>query len=337
MARIVVPAGIIVGDTPPVHIASVVVIAPVSLPENGPVRPVPMRDENDGYALASETAGKTRPSVYGAAPSLATPSVPPRPRLGSLSKIAALARAPIVDPSTPATMSIPLEDVMLRSDPTTDVRGSDVSRLADPITAAPKRETASLGKTYLDKAPVIGGGGVATDGLPNANRTTDRALAIVNPSGGFVRSVVLDRIGYDEDGSVVLSGRGKPGNVVQVYTTAGVVIRAVVNPEGQWTGTVASEAVTEVRALRVDEMAPSGAVQSQIEAPFVYAREAPKVLRERRVVIQRGDTLWGIARQYYGAGIRFAMIYGANTELIRDPDLIYPGQVFLIPELVDAE
>ena len=43
-----------------------------------------------------------------------------------------------------------------------------------------------------------------------------------------------------------------------------------------------------------------------------------------------------IAEQFYGEGIRYSLIYGANTELIRDPDLIYPGQEFSIPELVDA-
>ena len=47
--------------------------------------------------------------------------------------------------------------------------------------------------------------------------------------------------------------------------------------------------------------------------------------------------LWRIAEQYYGAGIRYSVIYGANSKLIRDPDLIYPGQVFVVPELIDAD
>ena len=51
-----------------------------------------------------------------------------------------------------------------------------------------------------------------------------------------------------------------------------------------------------------------------------------------RVIIRRGDTLWAISRETYGRGIRFTVIYLANGDQIRDPDLIYPGQVFRLPK-----
>lgn len=54
------------------------------------------------------------------------------------------------------------------------------------------------------------------------------------------------------------------------------------------------------------------------------------------VVIARGDNLWRIARKIYGAGVRHSVIYEANRNQIRDPDLIYPGQVFTIPVFEDA-
>jgi nucleoid-associated protein YgaU len=49
------------------------------------------------------------------------------------------------------------------------------------------------------------------------------------------------------------------------------------------------------------------------------------------VYIERGDNLWRIARSIYGQGIRYTVIYEANRNQIRDPSLIYPGQVFTIP------
>jgi nucleoid-associated protein YgaU len=49
-------------------------------------------------------------------------------------------------------------------------------------------------------------------------------------------------------------------------------------------------------------------------------------------IIRSGDNLWTIARRVYGEGIRYTQIFEANNDQIRDPDLIYPGQVFDLPE-----
>ena len=51
-----------------------------------------------------------------------------------------------------------------------------------------------------------------------------------------------------------------------------------------------------------------------------------------KAIIRRGDNLWTIARRVYGEGIKYTTIYQANTGQIRDPDRIYPGQVFDLPE-----
>ncbi|RWD55357.1 MAG: LysM peptidoglycan-binding domain-containing protein, partial [Mesorhizobium sp.] len=49
------------------------------------------------------------------------------------------------------------------------------------------------------------------------------------------------------------------------------------------------------------------------------------------VIIRRNDTLWRISRRVYGHGTRFSTIYLANQDQIRDPDRIWPGQVFKVP------
>jgi nucleoid-associated protein YgaU len=48
-------------------------------------------------------------------------------------------------------------------------------------------------------------------------------------------------------------------------------------------------------------------------------------------VVSRGDSLWRISRVNYGAGLRYAVVYKANRDQIRNPDRIYPGQIFVLP------
>jgi nucleoid-associated protein YgaU len=50
--------------------------------------------------------------------------------------------------------------------------------------------------------------------------------------------------------------------------------------------------------------------------------------------ILKGDTLWAIAEKYYDDGSKYTHIVEANLEVIKDPDLIYPGQMIRIPEVL---
>lgn len=49
-------------------------------------------------------------------------------------------------------------------------------------------------------------------------------------------------------------------------------------------------------------------------------------------VISRGDSLWALSRLAYGDGARYAVIFNANREKIRNPNLIYPGQTVVVPK-----
>lgn len=53
--------------------------------------------------------------------------------------------------------------------------------------------------------------------------------------------------------------------------------------------------------------------------------------KPRTHTVIRGDTLWGIAKKYYGNGSQYPTIYNANKDKIKNPNLIYPNQVFVIP------
>lgn len=77
------------------------------------------------------------------------------------------------------------------------------------------------------------------------------------------------------------------------------------------------------------EPATSGDIAAAPEATSL----APKLESvSGAVIIRRGDSLWRISRRVYGKGVRYSTIYLANQEQISDPDRIWPGQVFKVPE-----
>ena len=53
------------------------------------------------------------------------------------------------------------------------------------------------------------------------------------------------------------------------------------------------------------------------------------------VIIRRGDTLWRISKRVYGRGTRYSTIYVANQDQIQNPNKIWPGQVFRVPDKSD--
>ncbi|MEM8793659.1 MAG: LysM peptidoglycan-binding domain-containing protein [Pseudomonadota bacterium] len=190
-----------------------------------------------------------------------------------------------------------------------------------------------------ESAPVLILPGASQGSAPAIVQPERDELALLQPAAREDRAAVrLDRISYTDGGAVDLLGRATPGNRVRVYANAVFVTEAAVVPAGQWRAEIEAGTGKSARLLRFDEVDAQGQVVSRIETPFSYEiDEGPKELRQRTVEIARGDYLWRIAEQYYGEGIRYSLIFSANSELIKDPDLIYPGQVFTVPELVDSE
>lgn len=54
-------------------------------------------------------------------------------------------------------------------------------------------------------------------------------------------------------------------------------------------------------------------------------------VQQRTYTVKKGDCLWNIAKKYYGKGSLYTKIYDANRDKIKNPNLIYPGQVLKIP------
>jgi len=177
----------------------------------------------------------------------------------------------------------------------------------------------------------------------------EQAIAVLTPLEGASRllqrpnegpldpsrkGLALDAIEYDDKGNLILSGRAQPGATVQVYLNNEPIGVATADAKGRWSLKPEKTVDPGIYSLRVDQVEQAGGkVASRVEMPFSRAR--PEDIKfdaqGKNVVVQPGNSLWRIARHIYGEGLRYTDIYNANQSQIRDPDMIYPGQIFSVP------
>ncbi|MEX0308196.1 MAG: LysM peptidoglycan-binding domain-containing protein [Ruegeria sp.] len=247
-------------------------------------------------------------------------------------------------PATPEAPATPIDE------PTEDVAATQQTKTE--ITDEQDTEVASALPPSDDESES------AAETEPEAGSATDQQVAILRSGEEGVelvqpptvqdtppKQIALDTIGYSDTGDVELTGRAQDGSAVRLYLDNQLVANLPPAIDGQWRGEV--EGIDPgVYTLRVDEVAPDGTVVSRIETPF--KREPVEALRAvdaaeaggtavdtpaiRSVTVQKGDTLWAISRDRFGDGVLYVKLFEANKDAIRDPDLIYPGQIFTIPE-----
>ena len=142
----------------------------------------------------------------------------------------------------------------------------------------------------------------------------------------------LDTLDYDEHGAIRFSGSAPPNAPVRLYVDNAPVGDAKAGGEGHWALSPPGEVRPGVHALRLDQLTPEGRVVARVELPFLRETLALSQVINGQVVVQPGQNLWRLARRAYGAGLRYTVIFMANRDQIRDARLIYPGQVFAVPD-----
>ncbi|ABC24380.1 peptidoglycan-binding LysM [Rhodospirillum rubrum F11] len=155
------------------------------------------------------------------------------------------------------------------------------------------------------------------------------------PVSGAAEStdLVIVTVDYDESGRLSVGGTAAPGDSVRAYLDNTAIGEGVVGADGRWAVTTPSPLAPGRYTLRADAIGPGGKVGGRVEIPFLR----PDVLPSpgdggMMFVVQPGNNLWALARRVYGEGTRYTVIYEANQAQIRDPDLIYPGQIFAVPD-----
>ncbi len=140
----------------------------------------------------------------------------------------------------------------------------------------------------------------------------------------------IETVDYNAQGKFTLSGKADPGGVVQIYLDNKFVGRVVADGNGFWQIEPQGVATAGKHVIRADQIGVNNNVIARVEVPF--ALDASQLsMAPGEITVVKGNSLWRIARRAYGEGIMYTLIYEANKEQIKNPDLIFPGQVFNLP------
>ncbi len=198
--------------------------------------------------------------------------------------------------------------------------------------------------------------------------TPDKPTKVLSQPAAPGRSekVAVEAVDVEPSGKLHVSGRAQPGAPVRLYLNDSFVTEVTAGADGHLAVTVNQGVAPGSYRVRLDEVeAGSGKVSARAEVPFnvpdtvhtasISAQPATSdhpasgptqvatagpqagspsavvVPKITTVTVSRGDSLWRISNRTLGSGTRYATIYKANQKQIRNPNLIYPGQVFVMP------
>ena len=151
------------------------------------------------------------------------------------------------------------------------------------------------------------------------------AKALQLPRG---RKLALDVIEYDAAGKVQLLGRAPPGARIAAAIDDRQAGGGTTANTGEWIVTLDGDVAEGKHQLRLDAFDAKGAKLAELALAFTRVVPPEGAMA---VDILPGNNLWRIAQHSYGQGLRYTEIYQANRTQIHNPNLIYPGQVFAVP------
>jgi len=206
---------------------------------------------------------------------------------------------------------LPVGDYIIRVDALTPNGDKVLARAAVPF----EREA---GENIAAVAPPAGetpaGSDVAQQSASGADQTTPPSEA-TSAAGKTSRTPDAAEA---EAGAAPATEATEPGSLEE--------------PGGMADQSASKQSALEPGTSAAEPSAPQAAPATGGNVAAPVETVAPKLQNvDSAVIIRRGDTLWRISKRVYGRGVRYSTIYLANQEQIRDPNMIWPGQVFSVP------
>jgi nucleoid-associated protein YgaU len=192
---------------------------------------------------------------------------------------------------------------------------------------------------------------------PNAEPSSlgMRTLATPVPVNGA--RVAIQSVEADALGGLVAKGSAQPNTTLRLYLNQADVAEAKTQSDGRWSLTIQGGMSPGSYVIQADEINPSGAtVVASANTPFDYpdvptapalqaaaapasAEPSPTASPADPVIqsvqtkrVATGHTLWALSKSYYGDPTRYPAIVEANRAQIHNPNVIFPGQVFVVPK-----
>lgn len=140
----------------------------------------------------------------------------------------------------------------------------------------------------------------------------------------------VDIVDYTADGRVFVTGHASPKASVRLYFDNAPSGLAHADERGNWSLAPIGLA-TGAYTLRLDELNAKGGVAARIEFPFDRvdgAAAANALLRKANLASRFEKSQWRIARRLAGTAVQYAVVYTGSEAQPRDPNLVYPGQIF---------
>lgn len=213
-----------------------------------------------------------------------------------------------------------------------DAKGEFVLLPTTPL--APGTHEITLSENLPDGTVVEGTQSASID-LPGGGKPVLTVVSgpdgsrVVTGQGPQPGKLAMGAVDYDTHGHAIFSGTAPAGANVTVTLNGQTLGTARADTSGHWQ--LSAPTPEKPGMITLNATTDAGAALPSVSVPFAPEQLAT-ALKEGHVAIEPGDNLWMIARKVYGKGTMYTLIYSANAGQIKDPNLIFPGQNFVLPQ-----
>ena len=145
-------------------------------------------------------------------------------------------------------------------------------------------------------------------------------------------AITLDFLSFSPSGLIIISGRTNSNTEIEIFKSTKVLGKTKSNENGVWKFIIKkndySNEEISIKTKINGETLTLTYDQAEIQKRF---KKTNFEFYDDRIIVQKGNSLWRIARKTLGGGVFYTEIYKNNLTKIKNPNLIYPGQVFNIP------